>query len=90
MAQHTKVNENYAPWEEQRFRPGDIAAGGMHASSPLEVASDQIYMQSFPFSVRVLLCCLRCQTHPLHRYLCFRVLCEQVLSGVLGIEIDPS
>jgi len=55
-----------------------------------EVAPNRIYMQSFPFSVRVLLCCLRCQTHPLHRYLCSGVLCEQVSSGVLGIVIDPS
>lgn len=27
IAQYTKVNENYAPWEEQRFRPSDIVAG---------------------------------------------------------------
>ncbi|KAG1847293.1 phenylacetyl-CoA ligase [Suillus tomentosus] len=27
IAQYTKVNETYIPWEEQRFRPGDIAAG---------------------------------------------------------------
>jgi acyl-CoA synthetase (AMP-forming)/AMP-acid ligase II len=27
IAQYTKVNENYAPWEEQRFRPNDIIAG---------------------------------------------------------------
>ncbi|KAG1733049.1 uncharacterized protein EDB91DRAFT_1301160 [Suillus paluster] len=27
MAESQKVNKNYAPWEEQRFRPGDIAAG---------------------------------------------------------------
>lgn len=27
IAQYTKVNENYAPWEEQRFRSGDVVAG---------------------------------------------------------------
>ncbi|OJA18473.1 hypothetical protein AZE42_04979 [Rhizopogon vesiculosus] len=27
MAQQIKVNENYAPWKDQRFRLGDIAAG---------------------------------------------------------------
>lgn len=27
IAQYTKVNENYVPWEEQRFRPSDIVAG---------------------------------------------------------------
>lgn len=27
MAEHQKVNKNYAPWEEQRFRPGDVVAG---------------------------------------------------------------
>ncbi|KAG1739780.1 hypothetical protein EDD22DRAFT_1008313 [Suillus occidentalis] len=26
MAEHQKVNKNYAPWEEQRFRPGDVVA----------------------------------------------------------------
>ncbi|KII86993.1 hypothetical protein PLICRDRAFT_177701 [Plicaturopsis crispa FD-325 SS-3] len=25
LAAHNKVNTNYAPWEEQRFRPGDVA-----------------------------------------------------------------
>lgn len=29
IAQHTKVTENYAPWEEQRFRPGDIIDGAL-------------------------------------------------------------
>lgn len=29
IAQYTKVNENYAPWEEQRFRPNDIVAGAL-------------------------------------------------------------
>ncbi|KAG1825334.1 hypothetical protein EV424DRAFT_1391993 [Suillus variegatus] len=28
--QYTKVNETYTPWEEQRFRPGDIAAGDIY------------------------------------------------------------
>jgi 4-coumarate--CoA ligase len=27
-AEQQKVNKDYAPWEEQRFRPGDVAAGG--------------------------------------------------------------
>ncbi|KAG1784859.1 uncharacterized protein HD556DRAFT_1461201 [Suillus plorans] len=27
MAQQQKVNENYAPWEERRYRPGDVVAG---------------------------------------------------------------
>ncbi|KAG1879088.1 hypothetical protein F4604DRAFT_1954267 [Suillus subluteus] len=27
MAEQQKVNKNYAPWEEQRFRPGDVVAG---------------------------------------------------------------
>lgn len=27
MAEHQKVNQNYVPWEEQRFRPGDVVAG---------------------------------------------------------------
>ncbi|KAG2145837.1 hypothetical protein DEU56DRAFT_183761 [Suillus clintonianus] len=29
MAEHQKVNKNYAPWEEQRFRPGDVLAGAL-------------------------------------------------------------
>ncbi|OSD00520.1 phenylacetyl-CoA ligase [Trametes coccinea BRFM310] len=27
FAAFNRVNENYAPWEEQRFRPGDVASG---------------------------------------------------------------
>lgn len=27
MAEQQKVNKNYAPWEKQRFRPGDVVAG---------------------------------------------------------------
>jgi 4-coumarate--CoA ligase len=28
IASFYKVNENYAPWEEQRYRPGDICCAG--------------------------------------------------------------
>lgn len=28
-AEHQKVNQNYAPWEEQRYRPGDTVAGAL-------------------------------------------------------------
>ncbi|OAX33663.1 acetyl-CoA synthetase-like protein [Rhizopogon vinicolor AM-OR11-026] len=28
-AEQQKVNKDYAPWEEQRFRPGDVAAGAV-------------------------------------------------------------
>lgn len=28
MAVHGKVNENYAPWEERRYRPGDSVYAG--------------------------------------------------------------
>ncbi|EGN98047.1 hypothetical protein SERLA73DRAFT_169131 [Serpula lacrymans var. lacrymans S7.3] len=29
LAAHNKVNQNYCPWEEQRFRPGDICNGAL-------------------------------------------------------------
>ncbi|KAG2065599.1 acetyl-CoA synthetase-like protein [Suillus decipiens] len=41
IAQYTKVNENYAPWEEQRFRSGDIIAGGVYHHF-LRVTSDSL------------------------------------------------
>ncbi|KAK7048191.1 phenylacetyl-CoA ligase [Favolaschia claudopus] len=27
LAAHSKVNQDYAPWEDQRYRPGDVASG---------------------------------------------------------------
>lgn len=46
IAQYTKVNETYTPWEEQRFRPGDIAAGGVHSSEFFEVTSDSLLLSA--------------------------------------------
>ncbi|KIK04117.1 hypothetical protein K443DRAFT_93794 [Laccaria amethystina LaAM-08-1] len=30
MAAHNKINQNYCAWEDQRYRPGDIAIGGRY------------------------------------------------------------
>jgi flavin reductase (DIM6/NTAB) family NADH-FMN oxidoreductase RutF len=32
MASHAKVNEDYAPWKDRRYRPGDVASGGRQTS----------------------------------------------------------
>lgn len=28
IAVHNKVNQNYCDWQDQRYRPGDVAIGG--------------------------------------------------------------
>lgn len=28
IATYNRISEDYAPWEDRRFRPGDINAGG--------------------------------------------------------------
>lgn len=31
VAAHNKINQDYCGWKDQRYRPGDIASGGMLA-----------------------------------------------------------
>ncbi|KAG1733050.1 uncharacterized protein EDB91DRAFT_1150224 [Suillus paluster] len=47
IAQYTKVTENYAPWEEQRFRPGDIAAGDIYG---LVFSMSMVVIPKFSFT----------------------------------------
>jgi hypothetical protein len=31
IAAHNKVNEDYCPWEDKRFRPSDVVLGGRYS-----------------------------------------------------------
>jgi len=56
MAIHNKVDQNYCSWEDQRYRPGDVAIGGKvplaHPAS-LSTNNDHVDGKFYLYIVRV-------------------------------------
>ena len=56
MAVHEKVNQDYAPWDERRVRPGDVSSLGMGQTLLLisDVLSSLVFvLQCFHYIVSV-------------------------------------